>query len=54
MSTSSPSLRRALGAEVKALDKHAEDVNAATWEKEERKVSLLAKVLIALGIEGML
>lgn len=54
LSTSSPSLRRALGSEVKALDKDAEEVGEDTWKKEERQVSLLAKVLVALGVEGML
>ena len=54
LSTSSPSLRRALGAEVKGLDRHATDVGAETWKKEERNVSFFAKMLIALGVEGML
>ncbi|OCF42488.1 CDP-diacylglycerol-glycerol-3-phosphate 3-phosphatidyltransferase [Kwoniella heveanensis CBS 569] len=54
MMTSSPSLRKALGAEVKALDKHAVDVGEETWKSEERRVSLLARVLVALGVEGML
>ena len=54
LSTSSPSLRRALGAEVKALDKHTADVGASTWKKDERNVSMLAKVLVALGVDGML
>lgn len=54
LSTSSPSLRRALGSEVKTLDKDAEEVGEETWKKEERRVSLLAKVLVALGVEGML
>jgi len=54
LSTSSPSLRRALGAEVKALDRHTTDVGADTWKKEERKVSFFAKLLIAIGVEGML
>ena len=54
LTTSSPSLRRALGNEVKALDKYAADVGKETWEQEERRVSFLAKVLVALGVEGML
>ncbi|WVQ97237.1 hypothetical protein IAU59_004347 [Kwoniella sp. CBS 9459] len=54
MMTSSPSLRKALGAEVQALDKNAADVGEETWKSEERKVSLLARVLVALGVEGML
>lgn len=52
--TSSPSLRRALSAEVQQLDKYASDVGEETWAKEERRVSNLAKVLVALGVEGML
>ena len=52
--TSSPSLRRALNAEVKALDKYAVDVGEETWKLEERKVGWLARVLVALGVEGML
>lgn len=54
LTTSSPSLRRALASEIKNLDQDAKDVNGHTWKKEERKVSLLAKVLIALGIDKML
>ena len=54
LATSSPSLRRALAAEVKALDAHTKDVGAETWALEERKVSTLSKVLVALGVEGML
>ncbi|ORX37348.1 putative CDP-diacylglycerol-glycerol-3-phosphate 3-phosphatidyltransferase [Kockovaella imperatae] len=54
LSTSSPSLRRALGNEVKSLDKHATDVSGETWQSEDRRVSFLAKVLVALGVEGML
>lgn len=54
LTTSSPSLRRALASEIKNLDQDAKDVNGDTWKKEERKVSLLAKVLIALGIDKML
>lgn len=52
--TSSPALRKALGAEVRQLDKQAERVGKETWEKKERSVSLLARVLVALGVEGML
>ncbi|ORY25639.1 putative CDP-diacylglycerol-glycerol-3-phosphate 3-phosphatidyltransferase [Naematelia encephala] len=52
--TSSTSLRKALSAEVKALDEYAVDVGRETWATEERKVSILARVLIALGVDGML
>ncbi|WVQ85456.1 hypothetical protein IAT38_007621 [Cryptococcus sp. DSM 104549] len=54
MMTSSPSLRRALGQEVKGLDEYAGDVGEATWKEEERRVSWLAWLLVALGVEGML
>lgn len=52
--TSSPTLRRALGNEVKNLDKHAEVVDEQTWKLEERRVSWLAWILVAIGVEGML
>jgi CDP-diacylglycerol--glycerol-3-phosphate 3-phosphatidyltransferase len=52
--TSSPSLRRALNGEVKVLEKYAVDVGEENWKLEERRVSWLAKVLVALGVEGML
>lgn len=52
--TSSPSLRRALGNEVRNLDKHAEQVGDATFKAKERRVSWLAWALVALGVEGML
>ncbi len=52
--TSSPSLRRALNGEVKLLEKYAVDVGEENWKLEERRVSWLAKVLVALGVEGML
>ena len=52
--TSSPALRKALGAEVRQLDKQAERVGEETWKRPERRVSALARVLVALGVEGML
>lgn len=52
--TSSPSLRKALGQEIKALDEFAGDVGETTWREESRKVSWLAWLLVALGVEGML
>lgn len=54
MVTSSPSLRKALAQEVKALDEYAEEVNEQTWAVEERRVSWLAWILVAVGVEGML
>ncbi|KAK4686455.1 hypothetical protein P7C73_g3679, partial [Tremellales sp. Uapishka_1] len=52
--TSSPSLRKALGQELKALDEYAVDVGESTWKAEDRKVSWLCWALVALGVEGML
>lgn len=52
--TCSPTLRKALGAEVKYLDKYAQGVGSETWKEEKRRVSWLAWVLVALGVEGML
>ena len=52
--TSSPALRQALAAEVKQLDEHAHDVGGETWEREDRRVSWLARILVFLGVEGML
>ncbi|EIW68091.1 hypothetical protein TREMEDRAFT_40191 [Tremella mesenterica DSM 1558] len=54
ISTSSPILHRSLGKELRALNVHARDVNEDTWERKDRKVSFLAKVLVFLGVEGML
>jgi CDP-diacylglycerol--glycerol-3-phosphate 3-phosphatidyltransferase len=54
LSTSSPALRERLGDELTQLRAHAHDVGTATWKLDERRVSLLAKVLVALGVEGML
>jgi CDP-diacylglycerol--glycerol-3-phosphate 3-phosphatidyltransferase len=52
--TGSPSLRKALGNEVRTLDRYAKDVGEDTWKSEERRVSWLAWLLVALGVEGML
>lgn len=52
--TASPALRKALGAEVRQLDERAERVGEETWRRKERRVSWLATVLVALGVEGML
>jgi len=52
--TSSPSLRKALGAEVKNLNTNARDVGEATWHEESRRVSWLAWLLIKIGVEGYL
>jgi len=54
MMTGSPSLRRALGNEVRGLDKYAAEVGEETWRRDDRKVSWLAWALVALGVEGML
>lgn len=52
--TSSPTLRKAMGDEVQNLQRYAEPVGKETWALPERKVSWLATVLVALGVEGML
>jgi len=52
--TSSPSLRRALGNEVRGLDGNARDVGEETWLREDRRVSWLAWALIKLGVEDYL
>lgn len=54
MMTSSPTLRRALDTELKHLDEYATQVGEDTWKQEERQVSWLAWLLVALGVEGML
>lgn len=54
ISTSSPSLRRQLANELKNLNRYTQDVGAETWQRPERRVSWLAKVLVELGVEGML
>ena len=36
------------------MEKYAVDVGEKTWKLEERRVSWLAKLLVALGVEGML
>lgn len=52
--TGNNSLRKALGNEVRGLDKYAVQVGEETWKREDRKVSWLAWLLVALGVEGML
>lgn len=54
MMTSSSTLRRALDTELKHLDEYATQVGEETWKLEERQVSWLAWLLVALGVEGML
>ncbi|WVN90286.1 uncharacterized protein L203_105522 [Cryptococcus depauperatus CBS 7841] len=54
MMTSSPVLRRALQKEIQNLHTYAVDVGEETWKLKERKVSWLAWVLTALGVEKML
>lgn len=52
--TTSPILRKALAAELKGLDQHATPVGEETWQQEERKVGWKTRLLVALGVEGML
>lgn len=54
LATSNADLRAALGHELRALRAHAHDVGPATWATKERHVSLMSRVLVALGVEGML
>lgn len=54
LATSNSDLRAALGHELRALRAHAHDVGPATWATKERHVSLASRVLVALGVEGML
>lgn len=54
LATSNPSLRSALGHELKSLQEHAHDVGPETWATPERHVSIASRVLVALGVEGML
>ena len=54
LATSSPSLRRALGDEIRQLDKNAIQVGEETWSSPERRVSWLATILVMLGVENML
>ncbi|KAJ9127167.1 hypothetical protein QFC24_001404 [Naganishia onofrii] len=52
--TTSPSLQKALGAEVRGLRAHVGRVGESTWRLPERSVSWQARALVALGVEGML
>lgn len=52
--TTSPSLKKALGAEVSNLRSHVQRVGEDTWKLPERHVSWRARALVALGVEGML
>lgn len=54
LGTRNESLRKALGDEVAHLNANSHVVDARTFALPERKVSLSAKVLVALGVEGML
>ncbi|EJT48977.1 CDP-diacylglycerol-glycerol-3-phosphate 3-phosphatidyltransferase [Trichosporon asahii var. asahii CBS 2479] len=54
LGTRNESLRRALGNEVAHLNANSHVVDAKTFALPERRVSLAAKVLVALGVEGML
>lgn len=54
LATSHDGLRAQFAEELAQLQTYAHDVGAETWRLPERKVSTLAKVLVALGVEGML
>lgn len=52
--TTSPSLKKALSAEISNLRSHVQPVGEATWRLPDRHVSWQARLLVALGVEGML
>lgn len=54
MLTTSASLGKSLGAEVRGLRAHVQRVGEDTWRSEGRRVSWQARALVALGVEGML
>lgn len=54
MATSNPGLRAAFKEELARLRMHAHDVGPETWATPDRHVSWLSKLLVAVGIEGML
>jgi len=52
--TTSNELRSKMAAELGNIRSHAERVGAETWKLPERHVSLYARILMMLGVEGML
>lgn len=54
LGTRNASLRKALGAEVAHLNANSHVVDSRTFALPARRVSMAAKVLVALGVEGML
>lgn len=54
LGTRNESLRKALADEVANLNANSHVVDSETFALPERRVSLAAKVLVALGVEGML
>ncbi len=54
MMTSSNTLRKAMSNEVQNVRENSKAVGPETWKQPDRAVGLTTKVLVALGVEGML
>lgn len=54
MMTSSNTLRKAMSNEVQNVRENSKAVGPETWKQPDRTVGLTTKVLVALGVEGML
>jgi CDP-diacylglycerol--glycerol-3-phosphate 3-phosphatidyltransferase len=54
MMTSSASLRKAMSNEVQNIRADSVVVGPDTWRQPDRAVGLATKLLVALGVEGML
>jgi hypothetical protein len=52
--TTSNELRTKMAAELGNIRSHSERVGEETWRLSERRVSLYARILMLLGVEGML
>jgi CDP-diacylglycerol--glycerol-3-phosphate 3-phosphatidyltransferase len=52
--TTSNDLRSKMAAELKNIRSHSQSVGEETWKLPERHVSLYARLLMMLGVEGML
>jgi CDP-diacylglycerol--glycerol-3-phosphate 3-phosphatidyltransferase len=52
--TTSNELRTKMAAELGNIRSHSERVGEETWKLPERRVSLYARILMMLGVEGML
>ena len=52
--TTSNELRTKMAAELGNIRSHSKRVGEETWKLPERRVSLYARILMMLGVEGML